>query len=286
MPDHEPNQDLILVTGATGNVGREVAKALEARHRSIRRAGRGQGDGVALDFTQPSTFGPALQGVRGVFLMRPPAISKVKDTINRFVDVAARVGVQQVVFLSVVGAGRNPLVPHHAIEKHLEGSGIAWTFLRAGFFAQNLGDAYRTDIRDHDRIYVPAGAGRVNFVDTRDLAEAAAIAFERPDLRNRALTLTGPGAVTFAEIATMLTHELGRTIGYQPASVLGYLRHLRAGGLTIGHAAIQAILHVGLRFGQGATMDPTLGQLLGRPPRGVQTYIADHLERWAPGRPA
>jgi hypothetical protein len=77
-------------------------------------------------------------------------------------------------------------------------------------------------------------------------------------------------------VVEALSSATGRPIRYQPASVLGYMRHLRRRGLPLGAVAVQTILHFLLRFGQGAGFDPTLERLLGRPGRSVREYIAEH----------
>jgi uncharacterized protein YbjT (DUF2867 family) len=279
----------VLVTGATGNVGRPAVAALLDRGVDVRAGVRDPRrtrlpDGaipVALDFLRPETFAPAVAGARGLFLLRPPAVARVGPTLNRLVDVARAAGVEHVVFLSVIGAGRNPLVPHHRVERHLRSSGPGFTLLRAGFFAQNLGDAYRRDIREDDRLYVPAGDGEVAFVDTRDLGElAAAVLVEPEPHRGRAYDLTGPEAESFFGAATILTHVLRRRIRYRAATVRGYVGHLRSRGLPPAQIAVQTALHVGLRRGQAARVDPTLGRLLGRPPRTLEHYVRDHAELW------
>lgn len=84
-----------------------------------------------LDFARPRTFGPVLDGVRALFLMRPPALANTRKYIDPFVDAAEAAGVRHVVFLSLLGAEKNPLLPHRRVEKHLEASGLGWTFLRA-----------------------------------------------------------------------------------------------------------------------------------------------------------
>ncbi len=278
----------ILVTGATGNVGSAVIAALVARGVPTRAAVSNASkrvpaavSTVTLDLTDASTFPAAVEGARGLFLLRPPAISNVKDTLNVLVDVARDRGVEHVVFLSVIGADRTRYIPHYAVERHLERSGVPYTFLRAGFFAQNLSDAYRADIREDHRLYVPAGSGKVAFVDVRDLGEVAASIFERPAAHtHQAYTLTGPEALTFDDVAGQLTRELGRTIRYERASIVGYLRHLRQRGLPWAQALVQCALHVGLRFGQAKQVDPTLANLLGRPPRTLAQMIADHRQVW------
>lgn len=280
----------VLVTGASGNVGAAVVEQLHARGMRVRAAGpaparpaeRAPGlEAVQLDLTDRATFGPALVGVRRVFLIRPPAIARVGATINAFVDAAAAAGVEHVVFSSVAGADRNRVVPHHRIETHLARSGMGWTVLRPGFFAQNLATAYGTDIRDHDRIHVPAGDGRVAFIDTRDLGELAAIvlADPRPHV-GRGYLLTGPRAVTFEEVAALLTEALGRRIRYEPATALGYLRHLRTLDLPLPQRLVQTVLHLGLRRGDAEVVDPTLERLLRRPARDLHDYITDHLHAW------
>ena len=276
---------VVLVTGASGNVGREVVVALRRLGLTVRAAERDVArarsaiasdvEVVRLDYRDRATFSCA-SGAGALFLMRPPAIADVADTLLPFVDEARQRGVEHVVFLSVAGADKNPLVPHHAVEKHLK-RGPGWTIVRPGFFAQNFGDAYRRDIVEESRVYVPAGNGRVAFVDVRDVAEVAAAAFAAPaEHDRRAYLLTGPEAVDFATATKQLSLVVERTIRYDAASIAGYALHLRARGAPWGQVAVQAMLHVGLRFGQGAHVDPTLERLLGRRPRSLAEYFGDH----------
>ena len=210
---------------------------------------------------------------------------EVLPTLNALIDRAVVAGIEHVVFLSVEGADRQPWIPHHAVERHLMASPIAWTFLRAGFFAQNFGDAYRKSIAEAGEIVVPAGRGRVAFVDVRDLAELAVRAFDEPALRGQAWTLTGPKALSFAEAARILSEVTGRPIQYRAASVLGYLRHVRAEGAPWGQALVQTLLHGGLRFGNAESVDPALGRLLGRSPRSFVDYARDHRALFAKPEP-
>ena len=282
----------VFVTGSMGNVGREVVRALLARAIRVCAADRDParvralfGDGVEavrFDYRDRSTFA-VVRGSAALFLLRPPAIADVKSTLLPFIDEARRGGVEQIVFLSVAGAEKNPFVPHHAVEQHLF-RGQGWTVLRPGFFAQNLEDAYLRDIVEDERVYVPAGTGRVAFVDVRDLAEVAALACSSPGEHDqRAYTLTGHEAIDFAAVASLLTEVLGRPIRYEAASIAGYVRHLRRRDMTWTQAAIQTVLHVGLRFGQAEMVDPTLERLLGRASRTVRSYLLDHRERFLGG---
>lgn len=281
----------ILVTGATGNVGREVVGALLERGLRVIAADHEPGrvatsfgdtvTAVRLDFLDRATWPAALSGATHMFLMRPPAIADVEHSLNPFVDVARAHGVDHVVFLSVAGAGKNKLVPHRKVEDHLRARGDHHTNLRPGFFAQNLESAYRDDIVEADRIYVPAGRKPVNWIDVRDVAEVAALVLAAPEKhRGQSYTLAGPGAVPWSVVTDALRAALGRDIRYEPASVLGYMRHLARRGLPRGAIVVQTLLHFLLRFGQGAGEDPTLERLLGRPGRSVREYITDHADVW------
>ena len=150
-----------------------------------------------------------------------------------------------------------------------------------GVFTQNFGGAYREDIYENNRIYLPAGSARVTFIDARDIATFAVAALTNPgEFCGKAYKLTGPEALSFSEVAVILTNILGREIIYQPASILGYLWHLLARGMPITQAIVQTILHVGLRFGQAEIADDSLERLLRRKPYSVKDYARDHKELW------
>jgi uncharacterized protein YbjT (DUF2867 family) len=280
----------VLVTAALGNVGREVVRECAARGLEVRVAGTGVAalaerfpgkEAARLDFLDRGTWAPALAGCDQVFLLRPPPIGDMATTLCPFVDTAYAAGVRHLVFLSVAGADRMKWVPHRKVELHLMQSAGAWTVLRPSFFAQNLQDAYLRDIREDDRIYVPAGQGRVAFIDVRDVGAIAARVFEAPgEFRGQFLTLTGPEAVPFEAVAALLSAALGRPIRYEAASLVGYARHLASRGLPWKQILIQEILHAGLRRGDAATVDPTTERVLGQRPHTVAEYVREHAATW------
>ncbi len=269
----------ILVTGASGNVGKEVVAACRALRLSVVAAGADR----PFDFRVRSTWDGALEGCDQLFLLRPPPIADVAQTINPFIDHAQARGVGHVIFLSVMGVEHNQRVPHFAVERHLRTTGEAWTFLRPGFFAQNFEGAYLADLIEASRVYVPAGAGEVAFVDVRDVGRVAAGIFREPAAhRGKAYVLTGPRRFTFSAAAALLTRELKRPIRYEAASIAGYAWHLwRARRMSPMQVAIQTYLHVGLRKGDAAAVDPTLERLLGGRPHDLEQYFIDRATTWA-----
>lgn len=296
MPDHASTTNgngKVLVTGANGNVGREVVRALRARGAvaravdlsvdDVRATHGGDIDAARLDYAAPSTFAGALDGCTSLFLVRPPAIADMETTLLPFIDAGLASGIEHIVFLSVHGASSNKLVPHHAVELHLAACGAGYTFLRPGFFAQNLGTAYRADIAEDGRLFLPAGRGRVAFVDIRDVAELAALVLDDPRAHHAmAYTCTGPEAFSFEEAARLMTDVVRRPIRYEAASIGGYVRHLHVHGLPLAQIAVQTVLHVGLRYGQLEVIDPTLERLLGRRPRTLATYVRESAGLWTP----
>ena len=281
----------VLVVGASGNIGGSVARSLARAGIAVRAAGTDpaavaralpEAQSVHLDLLDPTTFGPALQGASGLFLVRPPAIAKVGPTLIALLDAAEEARVGHVVFSSVTGADTNWVVPHHRVETHLAKSDLSWTILRPGFFAQNLADAYRTDIVRDDRILLPSRRGRAAFIDVRDIGDVAALVFADPaNHRGAGYVLTGPEALDFDQVAALLTDELSRRIRYEPTTVLRYLLHVHSQGRPWVQAIVQTVLHTGLRRGQAESVDPTLERLLGRSPRTLAQYVHDNRDLWA-----
>ncbi|WP_105036415.1 NmrA family NAD(P)-binding protein [Cryobacterium aureum] len=286
--------DLILVTGATGNVGRVVVERLLAAGLRVRAAGRSTesvarifGDrveAVALDFTDKATWPATFAGIQRMFLLRPPHLGKPKKQMIPALEFAQQSGVEQMVFLSLQGAEKNKVVPHAAIEAWLRTSGVAWTFVRASFFDQNLSTTHLTDIRDRDEIVVPAGRGATAFVDAEDIAAIAAVALLDPSAHaDTAYTVTGSEALTYQQVAQILTAELGRPIRYARPGIVRYLRHARRTlGMPWGMVLVTAAIYTTARLGMAAELTDTVRTVLGREPIRFAEFA--HRERavWNP----
>ena len=277
--------DTIMVTGATGNVGREVVRGLLARGARLRvavtdaadarRAPAGVAEVVPFDFTAPETFS-AFDGVARLFLLRPPAISNIKRDIKPAIDAAVAAGVGHIVFLSLVGAERSRIVPHAKVEKLLTRCGVAWTMLRCGFFMQNLDTTHRADIVENDDIFIPAGQGQTAFIDVRDIGQVAARTLTEAGHENVAYPLTGSEALTYDEVAQIMTEELGRPISYSDPSPLAFARRMRERGHPGSYINVMNGIYLTTRLGMAATIYPQAAELLGRPPITMRQYVRDY----------
>lgn len=280
----------VLVTGSTGNVGSEVVVQLLKRGVDVHAAvmpGRGGRFGapvaeVVLDFEDPATFAGALAGVSRVFLMRPPRMSDPKQ-MHPFVDAMKAAGIEQVVFLSVQGAGSNPFVPHHGIEQYLKRSGLAWTFLRPSFFMQNLSTTHRADICERDEVFVPAGRGKTNFIDVADIAEAIAVVLTTPGHLGRAYELTGSEALTYDQVANTLTQACGRQITYPRPSGREFKARMRAAGHDEEFISVMGSIYLLAKVGMAAGTTDELQGLIGRKPTTLAQWAEPNAECFAPG---
>lgn len=279
----------ILVTGATGNVGVHVVRELldagadvVAAVRSPDEAGVPEGARtVAFDFLDESTWAEAFAGVDRLFLMRPPPISNMERDMFPALDAAREAGVEHVVLLSLLGAEDNPVVPHRKIEVYIEEVGWDHTFLRPSFFMQNLSTTHRVDIRDHDEIYVPAGNGETSFIDTRDIAEVAAMALLAPaEHRNVAYPLTGSEALSYHEVADIFTDVLGREITYPKPGAIAFAWRMYRRGHPVAFVAVVTALYTVCRLGLADKVTDDLHRLLGREPTGMRQFVEDYREVW------
>jgi len=280
----------ILVTGASGNVGREVVRRLRDRGVRVRAAVRvpatfdRAAEGVSVvpfDFRRAETHAPALAEIEAVFLVRPPDLADTRRSFDPFIRAAEETGVRRVVFLSLQGAERIGVVPHRRIERSLARSRLIWTFLRAGFFMQNLSTVHREEIRDRDEIAVPAGRGTTSFVDVRDLAAVAAEALTEPGHERRAYELTGGEALDYFEVAEILSDVLGRRITYSNPSIRRFVAEMRRRGASPGFTLVTAAIYTTARLGLAGRVSPDVEHLLGRPPTTLRRFAEEHAAVWA-----
>jgi uncharacterized protein YbjT (DUF2867 family) len=298
LPDDGGMTTPVVVTAATGNVGRHVVDLLLGHGVPVRAAvpagepvrvapGTGGPGGtgateVPFDFTDPGTWSTAFEGASTLFLVRPPALSRVRRDLLPAVAAARDAGVRDVVFLSLQGAEHNPVVPHHAVEEWLRGSGLGWTFVRPSFFLQNLSTTHAGDIRDRDEITVPAGDGRTAFVDARDVAAVAAAALLDPAAhRGRAWTPTGPEALRYDEVAAVLTEVLGRRIRYTRPGLPRYLRHARSRlAMPWSMALVTGAIYTAARLGRASSLTGDVRAVTGRDPVGLREFAEREQEVW------
>ena len=288
----------MLVTGASGTVGRGVVERLLAAGTPVRAtATPGPGptpaapsatgrEQVPFDFTDAATWSRAFEGIERLFLMRPPHLGRPRTQMLPALEAARDAGVRHVVLLSLQGAERNRVVPHAALEEWLRGSGLSWTFVRPSFFMQNLTTTHLADIRDRDELVVPAGDGATAFVDAADVSAVAAEALLHPERhRHRAWTPTGPEALTYTDITRILSEVLGRPITYASPGLVRYARHARSAlAMPWGMVAVTSAIYTVARLGRAGGLTDDVRAVTGVAPATFEDFARRHAALWVRGR--
>ena len=282
----------ILITGASGNVGRYVAQYALENGQEITAAGTRTGklseifqdraEIVYFDFTDPKTFHGALKDVDRVFIMRPPHLGKPED-LKPFIDaLKEKCGIRLVSFLSLIGVEHNPFPPHHKIEKYIERAGLPYCHIRPGFFMQNISGVHAFEIKHFNRIVVPVKKALTSFIDAEDIGEITAKVLSEPEMhQNKGYSITGPEAIDYRQAAEILSKELGREILYadpNPSFAKKYLIEIR--GLEKEYSTVMGILYMMTRFGSAKEVTSVFEQIMGKKPRTFQQFVKKNLAAW------
>ena len=218
----------VLVTGATGKVGRRLIPLLARQGMTVRAASRSplpQRAGIEparFDWADQSTYVAARKGVDAMFLVAGPIPqAQHADCISALLDGAPGAGVERVVLLSPYGVDQAPPEnPLRRIELAVESSGVPYTIVRPTAFMQNFSEGLRwreslsEGIRERDEIAAPGGDGVVSYVSTEDIAAVAAIALADEGHEAKAYAPTGPEPLTLTQVAEHISWAAGRHIRY------------------------------------------------------------------------
>ncbi|MBL7497626.1 SDR family oxidoreductase [Frankia sp. CNm7] len=278
----------ILVTGATGDVGRHVVRGLAERGLPVRafvrdrdRAARALGPGVELatgDLADRGSLRRAMSGADRLFLACGNVPAQVEHECAA-IDAAKAAGVTRVVKLSGPAPDLDsPLVFdswHGAIERHLTGSGLPAVTLRPRTYMTNL-LAYAPAIARTGMLFAPAGTAEISFVDPRDVAGVAVECLAAEELEGRAHTLTGPEAITFERVAHELAAAIGRPVRYVHVTDEDARHAMTADGLPPMVADAVVAIFAAQRAGLMATTTRAVREVTGRQPRSITEFVRDH----------
>src|SRR6266508_2576405 len=269
--------NMILVTGATGTVGRpliEVLSTAGADIRAVIRKGQAAGlpahvEVVVGDLSRPETIAPALRGVTALFL-HPRAVA---DAAFELVALAREQGVQRVVALSAMNIGdRNKEAEQAAVA-----SGLEWVSLRPSSFASNTLQAWGAQIRAGDVVRYVYAAFEESLLDERDLAAVGARALLSDDLLGRRLMLSGPQSLSHAELVATIGEVIGRPLRFQEVEPEVLKRGMIANGFA--EPFVTALLaRYAREVGQAAPVTGEVERILGRPARSYAQWVADHAD--------
>ncbi|MDX2970120.1 NAD(P)H-binding protein [Kribbella solani] len=258
---------MIVVTGATGNVGRPLVGALRGVGEEVRAVSRRGGE-YRVDLTEPESLAPALAGAKAVFLLTA-ADFLARGNLQDVVDVVRAAGVPRVVLLSSQGVAtkRHPSIHEDAVT----GSGLEWTILRPNNFASNA-YAWADSIRTQRVMAAPFVDVALPAVDPADIADMAAAALSGDGHVNAAYTLTGPAAISPREQAATIQEVLGT-----PIQLIELTRDQAREGMLAYMPApvVESTLDVlGSPTPIEQQVSPDIQRVLGRAPRTFADWVS------------
>jgi uncharacterized protein YbjT (DUF2867 family) len=289
---------LILVIGGRSKIGAALIGELLGRGQQVRalvRAGEpagglaagglaagGLAEAVTGDLADEGSLVTAMAGIERVFLLSSPHPDAVSWHRNA-IDAARRTQVELLVRSSILGTDRESpaefISAHTTCDRYLEDSGLAYVIVRPNLFLQNIAESTIPAIDAAGTIYGDAGQARISMVDTRDVAAVAAVALTEPGHAGAHYDVTGPEALSYADVAARLTHALGRPIRYADVPDDAVRQALLGAGLTEWFAGALVGLYQDYRRsgtdGYAAQVTGTVRRLTGRPPRSVDDLLGE-----------
>jgi uncharacterized protein YbjT (DUF2867 family) len=287
---------LILVTGATGNVGTAVVHRLRERGQDVRAIVRDRGAPSPLagldvelfqaDLRRPQTLEGAFDGVHTAFLLTPSVDDQATMEIG-FIDAAVAAGIRTMVKHSAVGADASAsglANAHGRSERHLIGTGISYVIVRPTQFMQNL-LSWTPSIARASALVIPLASPevRINMVDVQDVADVEATVLSEDGHAGRIYTPSGPDLLTYGEVAERLSAGLGTPIPLQVPSADRYRDDMLAAGYpdaaVTGTIAYFSTLRPGTALGI-TTQD--VAEVTGHRPTSVEDFALSHADSLRP----
>ena len=282
--------ETVLVTASTGTVGSALTGLLAGRGVRVRAASRRVPDAPPaspqieawrLDLREPGCVAAALEDVDRLFLATPLE-EDMAVVAARVVEQACRAGVRQIVRLSVFGAGGGAgtrlAAIHTETEDCLRASGVPWISLRPNAFMQNTVTQFAAGIRQWSSFRACQGTGRVSVIDARDVAAVAAHVLTETPPSSGCFELTGPGALSWYDIAAVLTRVLGRRIRYVDTEPGETRATLLAHGVSPWLTDIVMELYDFSARGHAERVTTDVAELLDRAPVSFEEFARDYAD--------
>jgi uncharacterized protein YbjT (DUF2867 family) len=283
----------VLITGATGNVGIEVVSALKKldHHLEIYAGVRDLEIGndklsdfdlklIKFDFVDIDTFLPAIKNIDVLFLLRPPQISDVKKYFAPLIKTAVQTSIKHIVFLSVQGAEKSKMIPHHKIEKLIIDSNIPYTILRPAYFMQNFTTTLHTDLVKYYRIYLPAGQAKFTLIDTEDIGSVTAKVLAEPlNHINKSYDLTNDETLNFTEMAKKISKAIGTKISYISPNLLQFFLTKRKENMPRTLILVMIMLHYFPRFQQTPKTTNCVKIITGQEPKSFDDFVLSNINQ-------
>ncbi len=276
----------LLITGASGNIGRELTQALRAKglaFDTLRSKPSAEAGTRVASYDDPASLTRAFEGVQTLFVLLPLTPQKLQHA-RHVAQAAKAAGVAHIVRSSGAGADVNApfALPklQGEVDKVFEDTGLATTFLRPAGFMQNY-STFMAGMVKSGSLYGANANAPQSMVDVRDIAAVAATVLADPAAHaGRAYTLTGGEALTDSERAALLGQATGRTVSYIDVGPQAANDSMVQMGMPAQIVEWLSSLNALVAAGYAAAISPDVERLLQRPPIRFSQFVADHRAAW------
>lgn len=271
----------VLVTGGTGKVGRRTVAELRARGAEALAGTRSPRDlgQVRFAWDEPATF-PALEGVGALLAVAPPGASDPLNVMRPGLEWALASGVRKFV---LAGASSIPMDGPLTgkVYRWLAEHAPEWVVLRPSWFMQNVSEGqHRPTVRDERAIYSATGDGRVPFIDADDIARVAARALTDARMASGELLLTGPEALTYDDVAALLSEALGERVVHRRLGREAMAARFVTTGLPPDFARALAAMDAAIAEGAEDRVSDAVTRVTGREPTTFRAFAAREAGAW------
>jgi uncharacterized protein YbjT (DUF2867 family) len=282
---------MILITGASGSVGREVVREMQktgakfcAMYRSKEDAAKAPNGvkAVTADFSDAGSLLNVLPGIKRVFLVCSP-VRELVELEGNVIDACKKAGVKQIVLNSALGAGDyDKSFPswHRKVEDKLKASEIEFVILRPNGFMQNTITYLAPSIRAQGAFYDAMGEAKASYVDVRDVAAVAAKVQTTEGHVGKTYELNGPEAIDQDDLARRITAKSGRAVSHVNISREAHQKAMLDLGMPEWQVRALVELQDYYVSGRAASVDGLIENLLGRPARTMDQFLKEYAGKF------
>lgn len=273
----------VLIIGASGTVGSELAKILNKKGVETLLATSKkseQPDKVYLDLATGDGVKEAFSQADRAFLLSPPGYANQYEILSPLIKVAKEKSLEKVVLMTAMGANADESSPFRRAEVELEKSGLRYNIIRPNWFLQNFNTFWIQGINKNDHINLPAGDAKVSFIDARDISEVAAKLLLNDKYDNLDFDLSGLNSYSHDQVAQSISKVSGREVSYNDIEPSVLKDQLISSGLPIDYVDFLILIFGYLKEGYNSKLTDNVEKITGHKARSLEDYVRDYKELW------
>lgn len=273
----------ILVIGGSGTVGSQIVKNLKAAGHSVRvttSKPSTSADVVQVNLATGEGLNAAFAGVNRAFLLSPGGYADQYAVLGPLIAKAKAADLKKVVLMTAMGVEGAEGSPMRRAELDLIASGVPFNIIRPSWFNQNFVNFWGYGIKNLNTIALPVGDGKTAFIDARDIAAVATKLLVDDSRNGECFTLTGPEALSHAEVAALISEATGKTVTFNDISPDELRPVLVGAGIPADYVELLLALLSFIKAGYTAGVTDAVEQITGHKPRTFKAFAHEAADSW------